>query len=101
MSSLNRTRVDRFYIENSITLDELSSIVNSENPIDIGLYTIENIFEKYDSVILNKRNIEQLLNGVKLNYVHNDTIIRIYDENNSFIGLGTIQNNILKRDVIL
>jgi len=30
-----------------------------------------------------------------------NNVYRIYDKNNKFIGLGVIQNNILKRDIVL
>lgn len=45
--------------------------------------------------------LEKFLNGVKINYTATDDVYRIYKENGSFIGLGEIKENILKRDVIL
>ena len=50
--------------------------------------------------IKNDRKLQLLLNGVKLTYNAKDEIYRIYN-NKKFIGIGIIQNNLLKRDIIL
>ena len=39
-------------------------------------------------------------NGVQLKKDCRNDIYRIYNENN-FIGIGTIKNNLLKRDLII
>lgn len=41
------------------------------------------------------------LNGVKLKFNEFDGIYRVYDKNNSFIGLGVMDKKELKRDVII
>ena len=41
------------------------------------------------------------LNGVKLEQKKSDDVYRIYDLNNRFIGIGTIECYKLKRDVVL
>ena len=40
------------------------------------------------------------LNGVKLTYKLNDGIYRIYNSD-KFIGLGIVENELLKRDIVL
>lgn len=93
MSSLNRIKVGEFDIDMSVTLEEL------ENKSKI--ITIEQFFKNYDKIILNKRKEELFLNGVKLTFNFKDGLYNIYSENNNYIGLGIIQNSLLKRDIII
>lgn len=94
MASLQRVKVGRFSIENSITIDDL------ENDIKDYFISIEKLFENEPSIELNNRKLELFLNGVKLTHELNDGVYKIYN-NNKFIGLGTVKNNLLKRDVII
>ena len=41
------------------------------------------------------------LNGVNLTQNYNDGIYKIYNENNKFVGIGILENNLLKRDIVL
>lgn len=90
MNSLIRTKVDNFEIENSVKLENLTQddIISSEK-----------ICESYEKLELNDRKLELFLNGVMLTFHKNDGIYRIYN-NQSFIGLGVIKNELLKRDII-
>lgn len=96
MKNLRRTEVNQFNIKNSITLEEIK-----ENPsqIETKLISIEEIFKENEKIELNDYKLQLFLNGVKLTYVQNDGVYRIYN-NHQFIGLGTIKENLLKRDVI-
>lgn len=97
MKELTRTRVDSFKIEDAVTIEELkeNSLVASKKIIDI-----EKIFMDKPKITLNDRKKELFLNGVRLTFEEPNDIYRIYN-NNIFIGLGTIENNLLKRDVII
>lgn len=96
MKNLRRTEVDKFKIKNAIALEEIK-----ENPsqIETKLISIEEIFKENEKIELNDYKLQLFLNGVKLTYVQNDGVYRIYN-NHQFIGLGTIKGNLLKRDVI-
>ena len=100
MSSLIRTRVDRFDIKNSITLDELEELKN-KNDIESKLIKMEDIFSNLSKINLDRRKINLFLNGVMLTFVNSDGIYNIYDYNNNYLGTGTIKNNLLKRDIII
>ena len=50
--------------------------------------------------MLNEKNLEMFLNGVKIKIENKTGIYRIYNENKQFIGTGVVQENKLKRDVI-
>jgi len=44
--------------------------------------------------------LQLFLNGVKLTWQVEDGIYKIYN-NGNFIGIGTVKNNLLKRDIII
>ena len=97
MKELERTRVNDFKLEDGITIDEIKediSIVNKQ------LINIEEIFKDKQKIELNERKKELFLNGVRLTFEKPNDIYRIY-YNNQFIGLGIINDNLLKRDVIV
>ena len=94
MSNLNRIKVGDFDIKNSITIDELKQ---NEN---IKIITIEEFFKNNNKIDINNNNLKLLLNGVKIKTDLDDGIYKIYN-NNIFIGIATVKNKILKRDIIV
>lgn len=100
MKELKRTRVNNFKIENSISLEELEINKNNEEYLKNKIISIENIFENKNKINLNERKKELFLNGVKLTHDLKDDIYLVYS-NNVFLGLGIVQNKLLKRDVIV
>jgi len=94
MSKLKRTVVDNFKIEDSISLDEI--LLKKDNII-----SIEDYFCYLNKINLNERKMELFLNGVKLISKLNDGLYRIYTENGIFIGLGIVENSLLKRDIVI
>ena len=101
MKELKRIQVGNFKIEDSLTIDELETKINDKNFIDSKIITIEKIFNEKSIIKLDNRKLQLFLNGVKLTQNYIDDIYRIYDENNKFIGIGIIENKLLKRDIIL
>lgn len=97
MSYLNRIKVDRFEIKDAVTLEELEK--KKEN-IENRLINMEDLFSNLNKIELDKRKTELFLNGVMLTYSKTDGLYNIYTEN-KYLGLGTIKNNLLKRDVII
>ena len=95
MKELVRTRVDKFDIEKSLCLDELDNI-----NINDKIITIEDIFSDKSKIDLNNRKLELFLNGVQLTKDLDDEIYRVYN-NNKFIGIGTVKNRLLKRDIVI
>ena len=92
MKNLCRIRVNDFDLENSYTLDD----VKNKN---VQVINIEEIFKKQPYIKLNDKETKHFLNGVKLSINKVDGLYRIY--NNTFLGLGIIENNLLKRDIII
>ena len=98
MKSLNRTKVGDFSIEKSLKISELEQNIDKLNGYII---TIESFFENKGKIILTENQMQRFLNGVKLNFYKEDDIYRIYNESNKFIGVGVIQNNLLKRELVV
>ena len=101
MKELKRIQVGDFKIEDSIIIDELEK--NFENDYFIGnvFISIEKLFCKSDNIKLDNRKLQLFINGVKLTQNYNDGIYKIYDKNEQFIGVGIIENKLLKRDIVL
>ena len=97
MSDLERLSVGRFDINESITLETINN--NIEN-INNNLITIERLFDKSKNIILEDKKLKLFLNGVQLKVKEKDGAFKIYN-NNKFIGIGCIKDNILKRDIII
>ena len=93
MKELKRTKVGNFNIEQAITLGQLQEKEN------IKIITIEEMFKDKEEIILEDSKITLLLNGVKMNMKKPNGIYRIYNKQNKFIGLGIVQNKILKIDI--
>ena len=94
MKELKRTQVGEFKIENSIKIEEL------ENSLNKYFISIESYFKNNNNIQLEDKKLQLFLNGVKLSYKLTDGIYKIYNKE-KFIGLGTIKNNLLKRDIII
>ena len=99
MKSLKRTNVGNFKIENSVELKESDN--SNLKIIEENLISIEKVFEKYPKLELDDRKMKLFLNGVKLTQNNKDGVYRIYYKNKKFVGIGIIENKLLKRDIIL
>lgn len=101
MKELERHKVGAFEIEESIRINELKERANDINFIDNHFLSIEDLFKEKEEIKLNTKEIPLLLNGVKIFKERENGIYRIYDKDDKFIGIGVVENNKLKRDVIL
>ena len=98
MSSLNRTIVDKFKIEDSITFETLEEI---KCDVESKLIKMEDVFKDLSRLNLNARKEELFLNGVMLTFEVEEGIYNIYNSENKYLGTGTVKNKLLKRDIIL
>lgn len=97
MNSLERIQVDNFHIEKSVTIEQIR---NNSILIEKNIISIEEIFRKCEKIELNDYKLNLFLNGVQLTFNQPEAVYRIYNKS-TFIGLGVIHNNLLKRDVIV
>ena len=61
------------------------------------LVTIEEAFKNMDSIRISKDNTKKFINGVK--FKHQETqidLIKVYSEDNKFLGIGEVNKNYLK-----
>ena len=97
MKDLKRIQVGEFNISNSINVEDIR-----ENPelIEKYIITIDNFFQNKPRINLNDNEVKIFLNGSKLTKKLENGLYTVY-LNSNFIGTGTIENNNLKRDIIL
>lgn len=95
MKDLQRIKVDKFDIKESISLEQLDDV-----NVDNKLISIEEIFSDNLKINLDDRKLELFLNGVSLTHELENGIYRIYNKN-KFVGLGIINNKLLKRDIVI
>ena len=100
MLNLNRIQVGQFNISNSITIEESKKQEEFKNIISKNLITVEQLFKEKENIELNDKKLELFLNGVKLTQSKPDGIYKIYN-NNNFIGIGIVKDNLFKRDIII
>lgn len=101
MKALKRIQVGNFDIEDSVTIEELEKNKNNINYIKNKIISIEDLFNHSNSITLNNKKLQLFLNGVKLTQNYDNGIYKIYSENKKFIGIGIIENKLLKRDIII
>ena len=95
MEELQRTKVNNFDIKDAISLEYLDKVTIKEKII-----SIEEIFKDKPNIDLNNGKLELFLNGVQLTHDLNNGLYRIYN-NSKFIGLGIVENKLLKRDIVI
>ena len=100
MKELIRIQVDEFKIEDAISLEELQDIKNKEEK----MITIEEYYTKYNNlkiININEENkLKLFLNGNSIKIGENDGVYKIYSKDR-FLGIGIVEKNRLKRDVII
>lgn len=101
MKELKRVKVGDFDIKDSITISELEKNMDNIDFINERIISIEELFKKNNSIILNDNKLVHFLNGVKLTQKYDNGIYRIYNENKVFIGIGVVEKELLKRDIVL
>lgn len=94
MKELNRLQVGNFKIEDAITVEDI------ENG-NIIIITIEEFFKDKEKIILDDKKMQLFLNGVQLTYNLPNDSYKVYNQDNIFIGIGSVNNKLLKRDIIL
>ena len=100
MSNLVRIKVGKFSIQDSISIDDLVHTNNPKEELEEKIIKIEELFENVKKIELNQKSLSLFLNGVKISEFKSDGIYKIYC-NTDFIGIGSIKNERLKREIVL
>lgn len=101
MESLKRIQVGDFKIEESSKIQELEENKEDTKYLESKIISVEEIFKNKEKIKLDDKKMQLFLNGVKITQNQENDIYRIYDKNEKFIGIGIIQDKLLKRDIIL
>jgi tRNA pseudouridine synthase B len=99
MKELNRVQVGQFNLNQAFTVEELEKNKENEKFLNQHLITVQNFFEKYPIVELKEEKLKLFLNGVQLTNNNDDGLYQI-KVNNVVVGIGTIKNKLLKREII-
>lgn len=101
MKDLQRTMVGNFCIENAITIKQLQDNYMDSTFIKNNIISIEDFFKNNERIVLDERNLKLFLNGVMISKKCNDEIVRVYDKNDVFVGIGVYTENKIKRKIII
>ena len=101
MKELNRIKVGSFSENKAVTLEEIKENAKNKEFWIEKMITIEKFFKDKPKIILPEYKLKLFLNGVNLSIKAQDGIYRIYNEKNEFIGTGVINNNLLKREIVI
>lgn len=100
LSKLIRTQAGKFFVDNSIALDEIKTIEDVEknliNPLDmLNLATVEINEEEHKKVLMGQGvNGSKYIDTINSKPMNTDFLILIY--NNKINAIATIQNNLIK-----
>ena len=91
MQDLIRTRVSSFYIKDSLKLEQVRELVE-QGKLDSYIVPVDVPFLNYPKVVMEEKYDKWLRNGNKLkkewfSFAPCDSLVRVYDAKNEFIGL--------------
>ena len=101
MENLKRIQVGDFKIEESSKIQELEENKEDIKYLESKIISVEEMFKNKEKIKLDDIKMQLFLNGVKITQNQENDIYRIYNQNEKFIGIGIIQDKLLKRDIIL
>lgn len=103
MTELKRFKTSFFCEEDSININDL----NEEN-LKENLISIEDALKNYPKIYIEKKYTKLIVNGVRVgdkrftkDFVENNVLYRVYDENKKFLGLGKKNEEGFKMEKLL
>ena len=97
MTELRRTRTGNFKIEDSIPLYDFLKL-DYMDMLD-KIISIEEYYGDSKKITLSDEQLNKFLNGVKIEVQSSDQIVRVYNKG-KYIGLGTVEEKMLKRYIV-
>ncbi|HLO89152.1 MAG TPA: tRNA pseudouridine(55) synthase TruB [Nostocaceae cyanobacterium] len=99
LAALTRTESSGFYLENSLTLSELETQISAGTfqpvSLDVPLGHLQ-------TVNLPEITAKKWVQGQQIQVdLHSDSLVRVYDNLACFLGIGQLQNQILKPVTVL
>lgn len=100
MKELDRIQVGQFNKKDAIKIEELKENKDNIEFAKRNFITFEDVLKDKPSIELDEIEMRKFLNGVKIQTKLQNGVYRIFT-NNKFIGTGVVNNNSLKRDIVL
>lgn len=94
LSKLRRTSAGAYSVNNAYTLDEISELAQ-KGGLDTIFKPIDSLFEEYPRFTLTEQQLKRCLNGNSFEAPIADGKYRAYDEYESFLMLGNVENGIM------
>lgn len=100
MIELNRVKAGEFDIEKSVTIEDLQKFKDDKDWLDNNIITLEDLLKNNTIINIDNIDIDKFFNGVKI-YINKPDGIYAVKCDGKFIGSGIVQNNRIKRDIII
>ena len=100
MSALHRIQVGNFNVLDAVLLEDVEENIENIEFMEQHFISLEKFFQDKLSICLDDRKLQLFLNGVRLTQKGEDGIYRIY-HNDLFVGIGMVEKQLLKRDIII
>ena len=92
---LRRTNVEPFDCENLITIEKLERLIKDGGNLEELLLPIDSALPSHPSLVLSDDELKRIKYGLKVSRrdLPNSQIIRLYDQGNTFIGIGRLSSD--------
>lgn len=100
MIELDRVRAGEFDIKQAVTIEEVQKFKDNDEWLNSNIITLEDLLKNNESINIDNTHMDKFLNGVKIYIVKPNGIYSVYCDG-KFIGSGIVENNRMKRDVII
>ncbi|UOO37531.1 tRNA pseudouridine(55) synthase TruB [Oscillospiraceae bacterium CM] len=95
MSSLRRTRVGTFTLDDAVTLDEIiASSAGGSSPA--FLKSVDTLFSLYPAIVIDGSQEKKCRNGADFAVMAEDGRYRVYDADNQFLMLGNVDGGMMR-----
>lgn len=101
MEELNRIKVGEFDLKQSIALQELEQNKENKEFLESKVITLQEFFKNSPSICLEEKKLTLFLNGVQLTKKEPAGFYQITNDQGKWIGIGVIENERLKRKLII
>lgn len=94
LSMLKRTEVEPFNCSRLYTIEEIERL-SEANDLDKTLLPIDSVLQEYPSMVLSTEEEKRIKNGLKVarRDIPESQIIRLYSNDNEFIGIGRFSSD--------
>ena len=95
LSMLRRTEVEPFDCNKLITIEALENLIKEGGNLEALLLPIDSALPSHPSIILPDDELKRIKHGLKVSRrdIPDTQIIRLYDKQNTFIGIGRLSSD--------